>query len=225
MIFHLTRKSENAKTGPIPVSTTSADTCPDACSLRGNGCYAESGPIGIHWRAVSSGERGTDLATFAAAIAELPNGQLWRHNQAGDLPGTGDAIDAAALGAIVRANRHKRGFTYTHKPLTRENRACIRGANKHGFTVNVSCDSLAAADAAKQARVGPVVAVVASDYAGGFTPAGHRVVVCPAQTHEKVACDTCRLCAWSERDVVIGFQAHGARKKTVDRLVRIGEKK
>lgn len=48
----LTMKSSNVKTGPIPVSTTGAQSCPNACSLKGSGCYAEGGPLGMHWRKV-----------------------------------------------------------------------------------------------------------------------------------------------------------------------------
>jgi hypothetical protein len=44
----LTLVSRNAKTGPIPVSTTTRETCPDVCPFRKDnegGCYAEGGPI------------------------------------------------------------------------------------------------------------------------------------------------------------------------------------
>lgn len=59
--YHFTRASGNVKTGPIPVTTTSADSCPPTCSFKGNGCYAESGPLALHWRAVSSGKRGSNM--------------------------------------------------------------------------------------------------------------------------------------------------------------------
>lgn len=49
--YHFTRVSGNAKCGPIPVTTTSADSCPPTCSFKGNGCYAESGPLAMHWKA------------------------------------------------------------------------------------------------------------------------------------------------------------------------------
>ena len=49
-----TLKSSNVKTGPMPVSTTSSNTCPDACPLRDNGCYAAAGPLGAMWRALSA---------------------------------------------------------------------------------------------------------------------------------------------------------------------------
>jgi hypothetical protein len=217
--YHLTIKSSNAKTGPIPVSTTSNDTCPDVCSLKAShACYAESSHLGIHWRQVSAGSRGTDLQTFVDSIAALPAGQLWRHNQAGDLPGDNNKIDAAALGKLIRANRGRRGFTYTHKPMsTRENRALVRGANKHGFTINLSADTLQDADTLKSYKCGPVVCILPSDAKENtFTPAGNKVVVCPATKRDNVTCATCKLCAWADRDVIIGFPAHGVKKNLIN---------
>ena len=216
--YHLTIKSANAKTGPIPVSTTSAETCPDTCAMKQTGaCYAGLSHLGIHWRAVTSGARGGSIEEFAASVAQLPAGQLWRHNQAGDLPGVNQNIDARALGAIVRANRGRRGFTYTHKPMSsKENRACVRSANKHGFTVNLSADNIPQADALKALNVGPVVTVLPESTRENFkTPAGHTVVICPAVTRDSVTCATCGLCAWSGRDVIIGFPAHGAKRASV----------
>src|SRR5262245_37486486 len=108
----LTARSGNAKTGPIPVSTTSKDSCPPECPLLESGCYAGAGgPLAIIWNVVSraterrphvSLPRGGTLrtlawATFCAAIRAMPLGTLWRHNQAGDLPGHGSAIDTEAL--------------------------------------------------------------------------------------------------------------------------------
>ena len=62
-----------------------------------------------------------DWQSFLSAIYSLPVGQLWRHNQAGDLPGIGNKIDVKQLGQLVKASEGKRGFTYTHKPLTKVN--------------------------------------------------------------------------------------------------------
>ena len=71
MKTHLTPFSKNIKTGPIPVSTSSKDTCPDSCPLKGNGCYAESGPIAIHWAQVTKGNRGLEWSEFLDSIRKL----------------------------------------------------------------------------------------------------------------------------------------------------------
>ncbi len=220
MNYHLTLKSANAKTGPIPVSTTSAATCPNACPFKKSGCYADGGPLALHWAKVTDGTRGTDLESFCASIAKLPAGSLWRHNQAGDLPGIGDSIDPIALSALVVANAGKRGFTYTHKRMdVASNVAAVRDANAGGFTVNLSANNLHHADELASLNVGPVVVVVASDQSSNTTtPAGRKVVICPATIRDDVSCATCQMCQRQERPI-IGFPAHGASVKKANAAV------
>jgi hypothetical protein len=167
---------------------------------------------------VTRGERGVPWESFLDEIRRLPKGQLWRHNQAGDLPGQHDAIDAAALRDLVKANRGRRAFTYTHYPPTKENLKLLRAANKAGFTINLSADSLADAD--RLAPLGlPLVVVVPPGWDAGATPAGHKVTLCPAQFKEYVTCATCQLCQKANRHAIVAFEAHGARRKTVIKIV------
>lgn len=222
---HFAPKSRNEKTGPMPVTTSSAETCPDACPLKASGaCYAKGGPLGMHWAKVSRAERGDTLADALAKIAMLPAGTLWRHNQAGDLPGLNDEIDAAALRDLVNANGAARGFTYTHKPVAnsphaRANRRAIRDANLAGFTINLSADNLAEADTLAALDIGPVVVVVARDMPERFeTPEGRRGIVCPAQTRDNVNCQACGLCARVDRETIIGFRAHGVSAKRAEAI-------
>ena len=214
-MIHLTLKSANVKTGPIPVSTSSADTCPEACPLKHGGCYAKSGPLGMHWDKVTKGKRGANLTAFVQAVRKLDVGQIWRHNQAGDLSGRGDRINTRDLGRIVRANKGRRGYTYTHKPPALGNNGqAIKAANEAGFTVNLSGNSLSHADELKALNLGPVVAIVPEDAPDkGTTPAGNRWITCPAQTKEGVTCATCKLCSVATRSVIVAFRAHGTSKK------------
>lgn len=219
-MIHLTLASQNAKTGPIPVSTSSADTCPDSCAFKAKGCYAKSGPLFLHWKAVTEGRRGLQFKDFLAKIKALPRGQFWRHNQAGDLAGINEVIETQALKDLTEANKGKKGFTYTHKSLTPENVKAIRHANENGFTVNISADSMEDADYAKSINAGPVVVVVPTDSESkGVTPNGNRWIVCPAQLKDNVTCATCQLCQ-KQRGVIIAFQAHGSSKKTVSEIVK-----
>lgn len=225
--LHVTPTSDNVKTGPILVTTTSALTCPDACPFKRTvdgvkGCYADGGPLAMHWKKVTLGKRGLPwvdaLAALAAELKRKGRGATWRHNQAGDLPGLGDAIDAPALAALVKVNddASAKGFTYTHKPLVGSvhadaNLAAVQSANAKGFTVNASANTLAHADTLADLGGVPVVVVVAHDAPDTLaTPAGRRVVVCPAQRRDDVTCATCRLCSRADRSVVVGFRAHGA---------------
>lgn len=228
---HLTLVSKNAKTGPIPVSTTEKRTCPPSCPLYSR-CYAgdartgAGGPLALHWRKVSEHKRGTDWQTFTRAIAALPAGQLWRHNQAGDLAGTGERINAGELRSLVRANSGKRGFTYTHKHTRAENLPLIKAANAAGFTVNLSANSLRHADELAETKAGPVVTLLPADAAAPHTPktfstpAGRKVIVCPATYRENVSCATCGLCSHASRSAIVGFPAHGNQARKADEVAR-----
>jgi hypothetical protein len=152
--------------------------------------------------------------------SRLPAGTLWRHNQAGDLPGKGDRIDRRALHALVKANRGRRGFTYTHKPIdgrhSTANTVAIAAANEAGFTINLSADNLAEADTLADAGIGPVVVVLPAEVHGNInvkTPAGRRVTVCPATYRDDVACIDCQLCQRQQRKTIVGFPAHGTAKR------------
>lgn len=214
---HLTLKSDNKKTGPIPVSVTSSNTCPTTCSFKGSGCYAEHGPLALHWRAVDAGERGMPWEAFCEAVETLPPMTLWRHNAAGDLPGDGTHIDDQALEQLLKANVGKRGFTYTHYIPDSVNAKTIAMANLWGFTVNLSAESLEQADEYTDLGIGPVVAVVPSTQLENTkTPAGRRVVICPAVVRDDVSCQSCQLCARRDRESVIGFPAHGSGTKRIN---------
>lgn len=186
------------------------------------------------WRAMSAAIPGeavksgratlhtTDWEGLCAAVGALPKGQIWRHNQAGDLPHTDQEIDRTALLELVGANAwaDARGFTYTHHdPSVGDNGELIAYANENGFTVNLSANNLEHADELKALRVGPVVVVLPADQEAHTleTPEGNRVVVCPATYRDGVTCTSCGLCA-RQRDVIIGFPAHGAQKAKASAL-------
>lgn len=209
-----TRISRNAKTGPIPVTTTSEETCPEACALKRHGCYAESGPLALFWRKVTERVAGLAWESAMEQIAALPKGTLWRHNQAGDLPGSGNVIDHKAMAELIAANKGKRGFTYTHKPMLAHNAAQIRHANASGFAVNLSADNLAGADRLAALGIAPVVVVLpAEQTTATVTPQGRKVAICPATISDSVTCADCGLCANINRKAIIGFPAHGTSKR------------
>lgn len=212
--------SGNVKTGEVPVSMSSSPTCPPSCAHRGGACYAERHFVGMHWRRLSAGA-GMTWDEFCAAIAALPEGQAWRHNEAGDLPGTGEEIDVALLEQLVEANRGRVGFTYTHKEvfaddgLAVSNRLAIMHANENGFTVNLSADGVEHADELLALGIGPVTVTLPPDAPKQFkTPGGAQVTVCPAQWSD-TTCGACVLCARAKRKAVVGFWAHGPGKAKV----------
>ena len=179
----------------------------------------------MHWNKVSKGERGDSLDTLTRQIRSFPRGQVWRHNQAGDLPGFSNSIDSEKLAQIVQANKGRRGFTYTHKPcegngnLETGNRAAVRFANREGLTINLSANNMSHADKLVELDAGPVVCVVPeATESTFFTPQGRKGIVCPAQQRDDITCANCQLCSRVTRSVIIGFRAHGTSKKKAEAI-------
>lgn len=208
--WQATPVSGNRKTGPITTTMTTSDSCPDACPLKRNGCYADYSFVGMHWRKLDK-QGGLSLAALCAFIKKRAT-HVWRYAVAGDLPGEGDSIDTSALIDITEANKGKRGFTYTHKPMTDENRKAIERANKHGFTINLSANNPNHADALYDLEVGPVVCLLPEGAPKqSNTPKGRRIAVCPAE-YAEIDCARCQLCAKPNRKVIVGFRAHSTGK-------------
>jgi len=217
---HTTIKSNNRKDGKIPVTTTSAATCPDECEFKKNGCYADGGPLAMHWKKVTDGERGDTWSGFITTVKSFKDGQLWRHNQAGDCPGDGKRLDADACDEFGDADEGKRGFTYTHYPVLtdKHNAAVVKRMNDKGFVVNLSGNNLAHADALYDLDIAPVTAVLPeTQTTNTTTPKGRKVIVCPATIRDNVSCATCQLCA-RNRDAIIGFPAHGTSKRKANEV-------
>jgi hypothetical protein len=235
--FLITAKSYNRKTGPMMVTTSPRSTCPLSCPLRkdaasfsAGACYAEHGFIGGYlWTSLDRTPAGMafqkgrikvfDFAALLAAIRRVPQGQVWRHNQAGDLPTSNQRdICANRLRKIVSANRGRRGFTFTHYDVidNRRNKQLVAFANRTGFTINLSANNLEHADQLADTRAGPVATVLPSDQTTNtVTPRGRKVVICPAISRPGVTCLSCQLCARASRNVIVGFPAHGAGKKKI----------
>jgi hypothetical protein len=157
------------------------------------------------------------FSDFVNQVAALPANILWRHNQAGDLPGDGENVDRGALLALAGANAGKLGFTFSHYDVetNKHNRAAIATANAKGFTINLSANNLDHADKLADLDVGPVATVLPHDFDARktTTPKGRLVAQCPATYRDDVTCKTCGLCQKQSRRVIVGFPAHGNSKK------------
>lgn len=69
--YHITRKSGNKKTGNMVVTTSSQKTCPDACPFKKKGCYADGGPLLMHWSKVTEGDRGLPFEQFLEELRSI----------------------------------------------------------------------------------------------------------------------------------------------------------
>src|SRR5205085_12155092 len=174
--------SQNAKTGPIPVTITEKASCWTGCALYEKGCYAFYGALGHFWSGVSEGTRGGSWDELCGKIAALPKRTLWRYAQAGDLPGSDDAIDTKLLRQLIIANRGKRVIAFTHKPVLPDTPIANRNRS--------------------------VIAAANADRPSAGQDAGRSTYrSCPA-TYTGATCKSCGARA-EKREAVIGFPAHG----------------
>jgi hypothetical protein len=220
-LFHLSRVSSNKKTGPIPVTTTSRNSCPPTCAMR-PACYAMTGPLALHWDKVSNGERGKSWRDHLADLATLPVFSPLRLNQSGDIPHSGGRISRRYLVALLQVIKRRKlqAWTYTHHDLAKgENAELLRRAFRSGLTINVSTETVEAADAAIAAGLPATITVPSTEERTTWrTPERNLVMVCPAQRRE-TDCSQCMLCHKRGKRVIVAFTAHGTRKKKADQLL------
>ena len=221
--YGFTRKSRNKKTGPMAVTTTSKESCPPDCPLKDGACYAEAYPLKGRWDEITERKRGVGLPALLALIQTIEPGEMWRHNQAGDLPSADGVINRAALSALADANTNRVGYTYTHHDVIAnlDNRQAVRAANDEGFCVNLSGNDLSHADELVDTGAGPVTVLLPADFKGRTTttPKGRKVSVCPAQLDD-TTCVDCGLCAQPFRKSIVGFISHGIRKRAASEIAR-----
>lgn len=202
-----TARSEDPSLGPIPASCTFYVPRFDVMQALAAQYARAKGPLteGLILRRYLrflSADPGLSWDAFCEQVALLPPGQLWRHNVKGDLPGDPlqFQLDAEPLEQLVRANRGKRGFTFSRfHPKFADNAELIAYATLMGFTVNMEANSLTEADELLKWQIAPVVVRVPEDTPPILhTPDDNQVVICPQSLRRGVTCATCQLCAQAE---------------------------
>lgn len=123
-------------------------------------------------------------------------------------------IDVEYMQAVLRSVPRKgHAWTYSHFPAKDLPRP------DGGTVFNYSADSIEDAVAAARAGIPATVTVSAADQNWPRREQGVRFVHCPAEAHKHVTCASCGggrpLCARGERDYVVVFTGHGAKKRLV----------
>ncbi len=217
-------KTSNVKLGPISVTYASQASCPNSCPFKGNGCYAESGPV--YWSVTSklnkSPETNVDKIAEeeAKAIDTLSATRHLRIHVVGD-----STTDKAAKAISKAATKYKKKakdnghdvkvYKYTH---------CWSDVKRSSFgkdiSVLASCET--ANDIKKARSRGYAAAIVVDTFKDKKVyeiEGGERIIPCPSQTKDGTTCNDCRLCMDDERllkaKLTIAFESHGARKGTV----------
>ncbi|MFA5048338.1 MAG: hypothetical protein WC516_04945 [Patescibacteria group bacterium] len=145
--------------------------------------------------------------------------------QAGDLPGYNERINIKKVRRLIKACEGLMAWGYTHKPPhIGNNKKIIKYCNKNGLTINLSANNLTHADKLYNLKIGPVVVTLPKDCGKRVvTPAGRKVMICPA-INSNTTCKTCgglkgALCYRADRNYIIGFPAHGFASGKVSKIV------
>jgi len=230
LYYHFIKKSTNKKTGPISILTSSYYTCPSVCPFKRNGCYADGGPLKIHWDKLTKGERGIKFSHLLIILKEFGNGQFIRLFQAGDMPGINNYINFHNTKRLVKSLSNWKAFGYTHKPLTiKNNIKAIKYCNNNNVCINLSANNLNHADKLLETGIGPVSVTLPKGFSKKVrTPKKNKVIICPAViTKEATTCSTCGgkkgpLCNRIDRDFIIGFPAHGSSINKASEIAKYG---
>ena len=197
------------------MTTTSKNSCPASCGMR-DFCYAASGPLAMHWAAVSDGRRSKGWREHLDDLSTLPFCSPLRLNQAGDLvASTKGRLSKAFIDGLLSVVKSRRlqAWTYTHHDHTvGDNGKLLRRANREGLRINVSTETEASADQAIKAGLPAVLAVSSEETRKAWRTRDRNLVkVCPAQLQD-TDCSRCMLCHKRGSKVIIAFLAHGSRK-------------
>lgn len=205
-----TARSSNRKTGDVPTAWIGAneeearESCA-GCPLLGGGCYAWIGAV--RFGAISARKSAVKRParyTLAAAIkGAARSARMLRLTGIGDIGRSGVALADQVVSEAKAAGLAPVGYTHHWRE------SGVADAWRGRLMANT--ESAVDADRAVDAGWRATVIVSADAPRVSATPAGRKVIVCPAQAAEDrgVTCNTCRLCDASKPGPVIAFRAHG----------------
>ena len=181
------------------------------------GCYAWSGAV--RFGAISARKtaaKAPERYTLGAAVkGAARSARMLRLTGLGDIGRSGVAIADSVASEARAAGLALVGYTHHWRE------PAVKAA--WGSRLMASTETLADADRAVSEGWRATVIVPADAPRTSSTPAGRKVVVCPAQAAEEqhlrnrglaigkdgVTCNACRLCDASKPGPVIAFRAHG----------------
>lgn len=227
-------ESGNSKingTNKVDATYTSIQaTCPTSCTLKGNGCYAQSSFVGITSSRLDKESSGFSALQVARAEAKaidgaynggpVPAGRDMRIHVAGDSRTvTGTRIINKAVGRWKeRGGGDCWSYTHAWKNVSRDEWSNV------SILASVSCVE----EVAEARKQGYAPAIVVPEFNGdkAFQLEGSdtKWIPCPAQTRG-VGCTDCRLCFNADRlhegNFGIAFEAHGVKKNAIKRSLKV----
>ena len=213
-LYKLVKTSGNKKLGASVYKTyTTRDSCPETCAFLNSGCFGENFHQKFAWDKMH--KTGHDFSQLMDEVGALPTRSKLRINVVGDYKDPIKEIPAFSQ-AVKRKQLDVLNFTH-HYPTS----DLIEAVKAASYTVNFSTESYAAALMCLDKGVNAVIALPSSTQGKSFKLDDATVVICPAQ-YRDVTCENCMLCSQNrvERRIVVGFIAHGLKKKLIDEAIK-----
>ena len=206
--------SHNKKTGPVSATYAAQPSCPPSCPFLKNGCYGESGRVGIHTARLNKSAKNSDSVEVAKAEAAAIDGltglmDLRVHVVGGCKTEKEAKIVGSAAARFMKRRRKTDAWTYAHAWKT------IKRAAWGVMSVLASCHTK---DEVKQAMAKGYAASIttAKMPEKAYTEDGITYIPCLEQT-KGITCVECRLCLDDKKllkkKIVIVFELHTAAKK------------
>lgn len=205
-------------------------SCPNSCSLKEKGCYAQLSFVGMQVRRLDTQAEGHSALQVARAEAkaidesyrggDVPKGRDLRIHVAGDsrtLAGT-KLINHAVGRWKKRGGGSAWSYTHAWKNIPR--------SEWNNVSILASVASVDEVAEARQQGYAPAIVVPEhpSDKAYLLEGSDVKWIPCPAQTRD-VGCSDCRLCFNANRlfsaNMGIAFAAHGVKRNEVKRHLTV----
>lgn len=208
--------SNNRKLGDAAATYASQVTCPDVCPLRGNGCYAEYGLVGMQTHQLNAGAAGLSAKQVAGVEASKidalpPGNRPLRLHVVGDC--STDATAQIVSGAADRYTKRtgRAAWTYTHGWRD------VDRSSWGNVSVLASCETTAEVEQARARGYAPAIVVDSHPSAKTYQLDMVKVIPCPAEFNPARNCADCGLCQRADwlRDTgrAIGFAIHSGGVK------------
>lgn len=212
--YQFVANSHNKKTGAMPVTSTSSNSCPVSCGLY-NDCYGKSSYTRIQWDKLD--KKGIDFNQLCNLISSLRKNSPIRFNVVGDLSnnnGVVDSVKLIKLANIVK-NRALDMILYTHLELFYLNVKAFQLAFSKGLNINISCETIEKAKKALNYGLNAVIVLPIGSINKVLKVDNLVIVRCPNEYNAKIQCVNCMLCSKNrvEKRVVVAFTAHSTTKK------------
>ena len=205
-------------------------TCPDSCSLKNQGCYAQTSFVGmVNIRMQKEAKKGSPLSVARAEAkaidnsydgGQVPSGRALRLHVAGDSRTWGGTrlINAAVARWKQRGGGDVWSYTHAWKHVARSEWSEV--------SILASVADTSEVEAAKAQGYAPAIVVSEHPSEKAYTLPGSDIkwIPCPNQTRG-VGCTDCKLCFNADRlfngGFGISFAAHGVKKESIKRHLNV----